>query len=217
MQVAKLDPAQRPVTATDLGFRLAPRINAAGRMDVASDVVELFTTRDAPRAAELAAKLDRLNSERQQAEAKMLDEIDRRLQADPAFQSKRCIVMEGDGWHRGIIGILASRVVDRMARPAIVIALEGGDAYGSGRSVPGFHLLQAIESCKELFTRFGGHSHAVGFCLPAGRLPELKSRLEAWASLHVEPTAPTLVCHAVLPLDQITAGQRQRRAHLRRV
>jgi single-stranded-DNA-specific exonuclease len=204
MQVAKLDPAQRPVTATDLGFRLAPRINAAGRMDVASDVVELFTTRDAPRAAELAAKLDRLNSERQQAEAKMLDEIDRRLQADAAFQSKRCIVMEGDGWHRGIIGILASRVVDRMARPAIVIALEGGDAYGSGRSVPGFHLLQAIESCKELFTRFGGHSHAVGFCLPAGRLPELKSRLEAWASLHVEPTAPTLVCHAVLPLDQIT-------------
>jgi single-stranded-DNA-specific exonuclease len=204
MQVAKLDPKQRTLTATDLAFRIAPRINAAGRMDVASDVVELFTTRDVARAAELAGKLDRLNSERQQTEADMLDQIERRLREEPAFQSSRCIVVEGPGWHRGIIGILASRVVDRMGRPAMVIALEGSEAYGSGRSVPGFHLLHAIESCKQLFTRFGGHSHAVGFSLPAERVPELKSHLEAWAGLHVEETAPTLRCHAVLPLDQIT-------------
>ena len=204
MQVAKLDPAQRPLTATDLAFRLAPRINAAGRMDVASEVVELFTTRDAVRAGEFAAKLDRLNSERQQAEAGMLEQIERRLREEPAFAASRCIVIEGEGWHRGIIGILASRVVDRMRRPAIVIALEGGEAYGSGRSVPGFHLLHAIESCKELFTRFGGHAHAVGFCLPAARLQELKSHLEAWAALNVEEAAPSLRCHAVLPLDQIT-------------
>ena len=204
MQVAKLDPKQRALTATDLAFRIAPRINAAGRMDVASDVVELFTTRDAVRADELAAKLDRLNGERQQAEASMLEEIDRRLREEPAFAASRCIVIEGEGWHRGIIGILASRVVDRVRRPAIVIALENGEAYGSGRSVPGFHLLQAIEGCKELFTRFGGHAHAVGFCLPAARLEELKSRLESWASLNVEETAPILRCHAVLPLDQIT-------------
>jgi single-stranded-DNA-specific exonuclease len=204
MQVAKLDPKQRALTATDLAFRLAPRINAAGRMDVASEVVELFTTRDAVRAGELAAKLDRLNSERQQAEAAMLEEIERRLRDEPAFAASRCIVIEGEGWHRGIIGILASRVVDRARRPAIVIAIERGEAYGSGRSVPGFHLLQAIEGCKELFTRFGGHAHAVGFSLPASRLEELKNRLEAWASLNVEDTAPILRCHAVLPLDQIT-------------
>jgi len=204
MQVAKLDPAQRALTATDLAFRLAPRINAAGRMDVASEVVELFTTRDAVRAGELAAKLDRLNSERQQAEAGMLEEIERRLRDEPAFAAARCIVIEGEGWHRGIIGILASRVVDRARRPAIVIAIEGGEAYGSGRSVPGFHLLQAIEGCKELFTRFGGHAHAVGFSLPASRVEELKSRLETWASLNVEDAAPILRCHAVLPLDQIT-------------
>jgi single-stranded-DNA-specific exonuclease len=206
MQVARLDPAQRALTATDLAFRIAPRINAAGRMDVASEVVELFTTRDAVRAGELAAKLDRLNSERQQAEAGMLEEIERRLRDEPAFAASRCIVIEGEGWHRGIIGILASRVVDRARRPAIVIAIESGEAYGSGRSVPGFHLLQAIEDCKELFTRFGGHAHAVGFCLPASRLEELKSRLEAWASRNVEDTAPILRCHAVLPLDQITAA-----------
>jgi len=204
MQVAKLDPAQRALTATDLAFRLAPRINAAGRMDVASEVVELFTTRDPVRAGELAAKLDRLNSERQQAEAGMLEEIERRLRDEPAFAATRCIVIEGEGWHRGIIGILASRVVDRARRPAIVIAIESGEAYGSGRSVPGFHLLQAIEGCKELFTRFGGHAHAVGFSLPASRLEELKSRLETWASLNVEDAAPILRCHAVLPLDQIT-------------
>ncbi len=204
MQVAKLDPKQRALTATDLAFRLAPRINAAGRMDVASEVVELFTTRDAVRAGELAAKLDRLNSERQQAEAGMLEEIERRLREEPVFAASRCIVIEGEGWHRGIIGILASRVVDRVGRPAIVIALENGEAYGSGRSVAGFHLLQAIEGCKELFTRFGGHAHAVGFSLPAARVEELRSRLEAWATLNVEETAPILRCHAVLPLDQIT-------------
>jgi single-stranded-DNA-specific exonuclease len=206
MQVAKLNPAERPLTATDLAFRLAPRINAAGRMDVASDVVELFTTRDAVRAGELAAKLDRLNSERQATEANMLEQIERRLRDEPGFQESRCIVMEGDGWHRGIIGILASRVVDRTRRPAIVIAVEGSEAYGSGRSVPGFHLLQAIESCKELFTRFGGHSHAVGFSLPAERVGALRSHLETWAGLNVEQMAPTLRCHAVLPLDQVTDG-----------
>jgi single-stranded-DNA-specific exonuclease len=188
----------------DLAFRIAPRINAAGRMDVASEVVELFTTRDATRAADLASKLDRLNSERQQAEADMLEQIERRLEEEPGFSASRCIVIEGDGWHRGIIGILASRVVDRMRRPAIVIALEGSEAYGSGRSVPGFHLLNAIESCRQLFTRFGGHSHAVGFCLPAARLDELKSHIEGWAAIHAEDAEPTLRCHALLPLDQIS-------------
>jgi single-stranded-DNA-specific exonuclease len=175
-------------------------------MDVASDVVELFTTRDAAKAGELAAKLDRLNSERQQAEAAMLEEIERRLREEPEFASCRCVVMGGEGWHRGIIGILASRVMERMRRPAIVIALEGDEAYGSGRSVPGFHLLHAIESCKELFTRFGGHAHAVGFCVPREHLPALKSGIEAWAAVNVVAAEPILRCHAVLPLDQITTA-----------
>ena len=118
MQVAKLNPKQRTPYLDRPGIPPRARINAAGRMDVASDVVELFTTRDAVRAVELAAKLDRLNSERQQAEAGMLDQIERRLREEPDFQTSRCIVVEGEGWHRGIIGILASRVVDRMRRPA---------------------------------------------------------------------------------------------------
>lgn len=206
MEQANLDPAQRPLTTVDIGFRLAPRINAAGRMDVASDVVELFTTRDRGRAAELAAKLERLNAERRQTELAALEEIERRLVEDPSLREAHCIVIDQEDWHRGVIGILASRLVDRTARPAIVIAIEDGQAFGSGRSVPGFHLLEALESCAELFARFGGHAHAVGFSLPADRIPELRERLETYACKHLEPGMPirTVECHSALALDGLT-------------
>ncbi len=204
MELAGLDPAARRLTPADIAFRIAPRINAAGRMDVASDVIDLFTTRDPSKAGELAEKLDRLNGERRQTEASMLQQIEQRLQDEPAFADARCIVIDGVSWHRGILGILASRIVDRLRRPAIVIASENGHAHGSGRSVPGFHLLDAIESCRELFTRFGGHTHAVGFSLPVEHLPELRLRVEAWAANLGDLKTPALRCHARLPLDQIT-------------
>jgi single-stranded-DNA-specific exonuclease len=203
-ELAKLDPAGRPMTAADIAFRVAPRINAAGRMDVASDVIELFTTRDAPRARELAEKLDRLNNERRQAETAALEQIERRLEEEAGLKASRLAVIDGEGWHRGVIGILASRVVDRTRHPAIVIAHESGEAHGSGRSIPGFHLLNAIESCRELFTRFGGHAHAVGFSLPSEKVVELRRRLEAWAAVHGTDELPGLRCHALLPLDQVT-------------
>jgi len=205
MREAQIDPARRPLTAVDVGFRLAPRINAAGRMDIASEVIELFTTRDRARADELAAKLERLNQERRAAEAAILAEITGRLD-EPCFREARCIVMDGEGWHRGVIGILASRIVDRTGKPAIVVTRENGEAYGSGRSIAAFHLLEAIESCHELFTRFGGHAHAVGFSLPTERMPELRERLGAWASarLREEDLGNPLECDAELPLDQVT-------------
>ncbi len=203
---AALDPATRQLTGFDVAFRLAPRINAAGRMDVASDVVELFLTRDSMRAAELAAKLDRLNRERRDAEAAALRVIETRLASDADLIADRLLVVEGDGWHRGVIGILASRVVERTAKPAIVVSVEDGVAYGSGRSVDGFQLLNAIESCAGLFTRFGGHAFAVGFALPAASLPELKRRLRAYAEEHLAAREPEhlLRIHAHLPLDRIT-------------
>ncbi len=205
MRVAQLDPAQRALTATHIGFRLGPRINAAGRMDVASDVVELFTTRDAGRAQQLAEKLDRLNSARRQTEAAVLEAILRAIGEEP-YRSARLIAIDGEGWHRGVIGILASRIVDQAGKPAIVMAHEDGEAYGSGRSVTGFHLLEAIESCHELFTRFGGHAHAVGFSLPSSRVPELKARLAAYAAtaLAEDWGGPPVACAAELPLDHIT-------------
>ncbi len=204
--VAALDPASKPVTGFDVAFRLAPRINAAGRMDVASEVVELFCTRDAMRAAELAGKLERLNRERRDAEAAALRMIENRLADDEELVADRLLVVDGDGWHRGVIGILASRVVERTAKPAIVVSVEDGVAHGSGRSVDGFHLLNAIESCADLFTRFGGHAFAIGFALPADSLPQLKQRLRNYTEERLAEREPErlLRIHAELPLDRIT-------------
>ena len=204
---AQIDPATRPLTGFDIGFRLAPRINAAGRMDVASEIVELFCTRDVARANELAGKLERLNRERRDTEANALAMIDTRLATDLEFADARLVVVDGDGWHRGVIGILASRVVERTAKPAIVISVEDGVAHGSGRSVDGFPLLSAIETCADLFTRFGGHAFAVGFALPASSLPELKRRLAECATERLAAREPERVLnvHAELPLQQITA------------
>lgn len=179
-------------------------------MDVASEVIELFTTRNAVRARELANKLEALNKQRRETEAGALIEIERRLAEDAALCEAPLLVVDGEGWHRGIIGILASRVVERTARPAIVISVEDGaahgTAYGSGRSVDGFPLLEAIETCADLFSRFGGHAFAVGFALPAERLGELKQRLDAYARTKLAGREPEhlLHIHAELPLERIT-------------
>jgi single-stranded-DNA-specific exonuclease len=118
----------------------------------------------------------------------------------------RLLVVDGDGWHRGVIGILASRVVERTAKPAIVVSVEDGVAHGSGRSIDGFHLLEAIETCSGLFTRFGGHAHAIGFAMPADGLPELKRRLGLHAEERLALREPEqlLRIHAELPLNRIT-------------
>ena len=206
LAAAQLDPATRPITSFDIAFRVAPRINAAGRMDVASEIIELFCTRDAARATELAHKLERLNSDRRETEARALAAIEIRLANDAEFADARLVVVDGEGWHRGVIGILASRVVERTAKPALVISIEDGVAHGSGRSVDGFQLLNAIETCADLFTRFGGHAFAVGFALPAASLPELKRRLAECAAERLaarEPERPIQI-HAELPLQQIT-------------
>jgi single-stranded-DNA-specific exonuclease len=203
---AQLDPSAKALTGFDVAFRLAPRINAAGRMDVASEVIELFSTRDAARATELAAKLERLNRERRDVEAAALSVIETRLASDADLIVDRLLVVDGDKWHRGVIGILASRVVERTGRPAIVVSVEDEMAHGSGRSVDGFQLLNAIECCADLFTRFGGHAFAVGFALPAAALPELKQCLRIYADKHLAEREPErlLRIHAELPLDRIT-------------
>jgi len=204
--VAALDPAAKQLTGYDVAFRLAPRINAAGRMDVASEVVELFSTRDPARARHLAVKLERLNRERRETEELALKAIEERLANDAELAGDCLLVVDGEGWHRGVIGILASRVVERCAKPAIVVSVEDGVAYGSGRSVDGFPMLEAIESCAGLFTRFGGHAFAVGFALPADSLPELKRRLREHANARLAGRAAerVLKIHAELPVDRIT-------------
>jgi single-stranded-DNA-specific exonuclease len=196
----------RPLTAGEVGFRIAPRINAAGRMDVARDVIELFSVKDVIRAREIANKLDQLNGERQAEERRILDAINLRFEQEPTLLDPFCLVIDGDGWHRGVIGITATRIVERYCRPTLVISRDGDEAHGSGRSIRAFHLLNALESCAPLFTRFGGHAHAVGFSMPAANLPALCSQLDSYAHarLTLADFEPVLDLDAELSPDQIT-------------
>ena len=205
LEVAQVS-TKRPPTSTEVGFRIAPRINAAGRMDVARDVIELFSTKDVARARELAAKLDQLNASRQEEERRILRAVEERFTADPALCDAYCIVIDGEAWHRGVIGITATRIVERYNRPAVVISREGEDAFGSGRSIRAFHLLEAIESCRDLFSRYGGHAHACGFALHSANIEQLRARLDAFARTRLTPAdfEPVLDVDAELQFDEIT-------------
>jgi single-stranded-DNA-specific exonuclease len=205
LEVAQIS-TKCPPTSTEVAFRIAPRINAAGRMDVARDVIELFSVKDPGRARELAAKLNQLNTDRQEEERRILRAVEERFSGDPTLCDSFCIVVDGEGWHRGVIGITATRLVERYNRPAVVISVEGEEAFGSGRSIRAFHLLDAIESCGDLFTRYGGHSHACGFALPAGNVPQLRARLDAFARARLTPADfnPVLDLDAELRFDEIT-------------
>ncbi len=216
MQVAEI-PINRAPTANEVGFRLAPRINAAGRMDIASEVVELFLTKDHARASELAEKLNHLNDDRRDTEAKALAVIEARLttlrDASATFPAE-CIILDDPTWHRGVLGILASRVVDRTSRPTLILTHEDGQAHGSGRSISGFHLLDALTAIHTssdpdsipVFTRFGGHAHAVGFSLPSENIPLLRTRLQAYgASILTGPLLTLkLACDLEIALRELT-------------
>jgi single-stranded-DNA-specific exonuclease len=205
LEVAQLD-GSRALNGTDVAFRLAPRLNAAGRMDVARDVIELLTVKDMARAREIAERLNQLNGERQAEEARIVEEICRTLDESLERREAYCIVVDGEGWHRGVIGIAATRVVERYCRPALVISRLGEEAHGSGRSIPAFHLLNALESCQELFSRYGGHAHAVGFALPAERVPQLRAALDAYARTKLTPPdfEPMLNLDGEIALSQVT-------------
>ena len=197
----------RVLTAGDVGFRLAPRLNAAGRMDDARAVIDLFSSTDSAEVSGLAEKLDRLNSKRQRVEDAIVNDILERLEDLPAPEESPMIVAEGDGWHQGVVGIVASRVIERFHRPTLVLSCDAdtGKATGSGRSIPGFHLLEALESCAEVFDRFGGHRQAAGCTLPVERIPELRRRLNEHARgvLSPEDFIPSLRLDAELPFAEI--------------
>ncbi len=207
LRVAGFNPGERP-TAGQVAFRLAPRINAAGRMANANDVVEMFLTSDEQRALQLATSLHDLNKERQETEAEIVKRILEICEQEPVTNSDFALVFSGSGWHRGVIGIVASRVVERYHRPVFVLSEdeETGLAQGSGRSIPVFHLLEALETMPELFTKFGGHRQAAGVTSPVERVAEFRSRLNAHASkvLTLEDLRPTIEVDALLNLPELT-------------
>ena len=173
--------AKRPPTSGEVGFRIAPRINAAGRMDVARDVIELFSVKDPARARELAAKLDQLNTDRQEEERRILRAVEER------FTARSCACATPTALSSTAkAGIAASSASPRPESSNATTArardfARWREAFGSGRSIRAFHLLEAIESCGHLFSRYGGHSHACGFAMPAANIDDLRTHLDAFA------------------------------------
>jgi len=167
------------MTSYDIGFRIAPRINAAGRMEVAKHVVDLLECENFNEARRLANLLDSRNRERQKMQQQITELA--LLETDKLSETK-FVVVSGEGWHRGVIGLAASRIAERVYRPTIVLSCENGVAHGSARGIPNFHLLQAMESCSELFEQFGGHAAAAGMKLKTGNIEKLREMLEIHAS-----------------------------------
>ena len=201
----------KPIDSFQVAFVLAPRINAAGRMSTPDLATRLLLAVDEGMADEarlLAEQLNAENTERQREEAEILVQARRAVETDPDVGAHGLLVVSGDGWHRGVIGIVASKLVDAFHRPAIVLAIEGDVAYGSGRSIPEFDLLAALERCRDLFTRFGGHRQAAGLTLEASRLKEFRVRIteEADTRLGPDELTPRLRIDGALPLPAITAG-----------
>jgi single-stranded-DNA-specific exonuclease len=193
--------------AGQIAFRIAPRINAAGRMASAADVVEMFLTADAARAQKLAIELHELNKERQETEADIVRRIEEECTRTPVADCDAALVFSGEGWHRGVVGIVASRIVERYHRPAFVLSEDAdtGIAHGSGRSISQFHLLEALESMPDLFTKFGGHRQAAGLTLPCAVVAEFRERLNRYASerLTVDDFVGTIEIDAMLELTEL--------------
>lgn len=197
---------RRKVTAGDVAFRIAPRLNAAGRMESAKQVIDLFTTPAGGGAREIAQGLDELNRARQRMEDGIIGEVQARMKAQPERARRYTLVFAGEGWHRGVIGIVAQRVVDLFHRPALVLSAQDGVAHGSGRSIHGFHLLDALTHSRRLLTRFGGHAQAAGFSLPVSRIQQLEDEFEAYARSTLVPDdlEPKLRVDAAIDLGNLT-------------
>jgi single-stranded-DNA-specific exonuclease len=171
----------QPVTAGQVGFRLGPRINAAGRLDDAGRGVRLLLATEEDAARALAEELDRENQSRQEIERHILAEAIQDAEARVAAGA-RGLVLARDGWHAGVVGIVASRIVERFHRPAVLVALEDGAGKGSGRSIEGFHLYDALAACAQHLSRFGGHRHAAGLTVTRAALEPFRAAFEAHAA-----------------------------------
>jgi single-stranded-DNA-specific exonuclease len=171
------------VNCGQVGFRLAPRLNAAGRMESAVPGVDLLLSADQAESQGIAAELDAANAERQAIERRILDEAILMIETSADYPGCRSIVLASPSWHQGVVGIVASRVVERYHRPTILISLvDEGSAKGSGRSIPGFHLLDAVKSCSAFLERFGGHRYAAGISMRADSVAAFAAAFEAEAA-----------------------------------
>ena len=177
----------KAIDAYHIGFVIAPRLNAAGRLGHAGEAVELLTTAGPQAAMDIAQELDRQNRRRREVEQEILEEADEQVGATFAPERDAAIVVAGRGWHAGVIGIVASRLVEKYHRPTILIGLDEHQAQGSGRSIPGFHLYQALAACRGHLTTFGGHTMAAGLRLPAEAVGPFREAFLAHAAHTLTP------------------------------
>ena len=196
----------KPITAENVSYAIAPRINAAGRMDNAVTALQLVLCENEERAEELAHKLNEINVARQETEQEIVKAAQEQLDAEPTILEDRVILIWGRDWHPGVIGIVASRLVEKTGRPVIVVSVdEHGEGKGSGRSVQGFNLHECIASCEDILLRFGGHAMAAGLSVREENLPELRRRLNEWAARECAVLfTPPLECDLSIHLDRIT-------------
>ncbi len=201
----------KTVDSYHIGFMVAPRVNAAGRMSTPDIATRLLLAADetmADEARQLALQLDGENVRRQEEEAEILAAAKKIVQTDPDVGARSVLVVGGEGWHRGVIGIVASKLVDAFHRPAIVLSVDGDSAHGSCRSIPRFDMLAALERCAHLFLRFGGHKQAAGLAMEAGRIKELRLAINAVAdeTLGPDDLMPRLRIDGDLTFRAITGG-----------
>lgn len=199
----------KTIDSYQVAFMVAPRVNAAGRMSTPDIATRLLLATDEAMADEARALAQLLNEEnlrRQQEEAELVTQARKAIETDPAVGAHNVLVVGGAGWHRGVIGIAASKLVDAYHRPAIVLSVDGDVAHGSCRSIPDFDMLAALEQCADLFVKFGGHRQAAGLTMEAARVPEFRARINAYADDTLEPDQlrPRLRIDGPLSLRAIT-------------
>ena len=196
----------RELSMSDIIFKIGPRINASGRMQNGREAVELLVEKDCRTATATAARINLYNEARKDLDKQMTEEAIEQVRQQPDIQTRRSIVIYNEEWHKGVIGIVASRLTEQYYRPAVVLTRSEGMATGSARSVSGFDVYKAVQSCADLLTNFGGHTYAAGLTLKAENVPEFARRFEAYVAEHIlkEQTKATLAIDACLDFSDVT-------------
>ncbi len=198
--------ADRELTMNDIIFKIGPRINASGRMQNGKEAVELLVEKDYQMALERAGKINLYNEARKDLDKQMTEEAVEQVKDLPGLDQRRSIVIYNKAWHKGVIGIVASRLTEQYYRPAVVLTLSDGMATGSARSVSGFDVYKAVQSCEDLLENFGGHTYAAGLTLPIEHIDEFTQRFEQYVADHIldEQTEASLDIDAILDFKDIT-------------
>lgn len=198
--------ADRELTMNDIIFKIGPRINASGRMQNGKEAVELLVEKDYQMALERAGKINLYNEARKDLDKQMTEEAVEQVKDLPGLDQRRSIVIYNKAWHKGVIGIVASRLTEQYYRPAVVLTLSDGMATGSARSVSGFDVYKAVQSCEDLLENFGGHTYAAGLTLPIEHIDEFTKRFEQYVADHIldEQTEASLDIDAILDFKDIT-------------